>query len=191
MNYNYGITGDIASGKSTLSNFLKELGFKVIDADLISREVMEPGERGYELVRAAFPQAFSRGQLDRKKLGDIIFSSPYERKRLDSILHPLITEIMFERAGEGACFHDAPLLFEAGMDKNLKRIIYLSVDRDSQLDRIMRRDGLTEDQALSRMASFDYPREEKLRRSYVIENNGNLEELKEKLIIFLEEEGLI
>ena len=144
MKYNYGITGDIASGKSTLSSFLRELGFKVIDADQVSRELMEPEEKGYLLVKEAFPQAFSQGLLDRKKLGEIIFSSPCERKKLDAILHPLITEIMFERAGQDVSFHDAPLLFEAGMDKKLKRIIYLSVDRDNQLDRIMKRDGLSE-----------------------------------------------
>lgn len=191
MNSNYGITGDIASGKSTLSRMLIDMGFMVLDADLVSREVMEPGQRGYELVRENYPQAFDNDLLNRKKLADIIFTDPEERRRLDSLLHPLILEIMFDRARGNLAFHDAPLLFESGMDKHLKKVIYLAVDEDIQLERIMARDGLTRQEALKRMGSFDYPREEKLKRSYVIDNNGSIEELRRKLEIFLRQEGLV
>ncbi len=191
MKSRYGITGDIASGKSTLSGFLKEMGFRVLDADLISRELMQPGAEGFKEVKKAFPQAFKGEQLDRPRLAELIFTDPEKRRLLDRILHPLIISTMLERSDEGVSFHDGSLLFEAGMDSYLKKIIYVSVDEKIQLERIMKRDGLSEDQARARMASFDYPRDEKLKKSYLIENNGSLDELRSKLEVFLIQEGLI
>lgn len=191
MKYRFGITGDIASGKSTLSRFLMDMGFKVLDADLVSRELMEEGGEGYRKVKEVFPQAFSQGGLDRAKLAAIIFSDPKKRRLLDEILHPLIISTMLERAGQGVSFHDGSLLFEAGMDSYLDDIIFISIDEDLQLERLMKRDGLSEEEARKRMSSFDYPREEKLKRSYVIDNSGSVEDLKEKALVFLKKYGLV
>lgn len=191
MKSNYGITGDIASGKSTLSSYLKELGFKIIDADIVAREVMEPGGEGHKLVKKAFPEAFKGKNLIREKLASIIFSDKDKRRELDSLLHPLIIKTMLEKEGEGIHFYDAPLLFESGLDKYLKKVLYVAVDPEIQLDRLMKRDNITRKEALKKMAAFEFPREEKVRRSYVLENNASQEEFYEKIQSFLKEEDLI
>ncbi|HZK10309.1 MAG TPA: dephospho-CoA kinase [Clostridia bacterium] len=191
MKFNYGITGDIASGKSTLSSYLKELGFMVIDADLIAREVMEPGREGYFLVKKAFPEAFKEEKLQREILASIIYKDKKRRKELDKLLHPLIIKIMFKRGQGHIAFHDAPLLFESGMDKYLNKVLYLAVDKKTQLDRLIKRDGISKEEALKKMSAFDYPREEKLKKSYIIENNKSKEELYEKVRTFLQEENLL
>lgn len=191
MKSNYGITGDIASGKSTLSSYLKDLGFQIIDADLIAREVMKPGNEGYRRVLEAFPQAFQDGNLIRERLASIIFNDKKKRKELDSLLHPLIIEMMLQSVDKEPAFHDAPLLFESGLDQYLKKVIYVAIDPETQLLRLMKRDGISKKDALKKMAAFEYPREEKIKRSYVIENNGSLEDFHNKINIFLKEEELI
>lgn len=191
MKSSYGITGDIASGKTTLSHYLRRLGFTVIDADVIAREVMQPGQEGFLRVKEAFPQAFIGDVYQRDIMASIIFRDKEKRKELDQLLHPVIIRLMFQRAGEGIAFHDAPLLFESGMDKHLKKVIYVSVDPKIQLQRLMERDGLSRAEAQRRMAAFDFPREEKLKRSYVIENNGSHEQLYAKVNEFLKKEGLL
>lgn len=190
MRSNYGITGDIASGKSTLSAYLKKLGFTIIDADIVAREVMEPGHEGHKRVLEAFPEAFRGKELIREKLASIIFTNKEKRKELDSLLHPLIIDIMLQRVGEGIAFLDAPLLFESGLDKYLKKVLYVGVNSKTQLARLMKRDEISKKEALKKMAAFEFPREEKIKKSYVIENNGSLEEFYEKINTFLKEEAL-
>ncbi|NLY36649.1 MAG: dephospho-CoA kinase [Tissierellia bacterium] len=191
MKSSYGITGDIASGKSTLSAYLKDLGFQIIDADIIAREVMEPGNEGHLLVMKAFPEAFIGKELIREKLASIIYGDKKKRKELDQLLHPLIIRIMLERQGPGTIFHDAPLLYESGLDQYLKKVIYVAVDPKIQLERLMKRDGINSKEALKKMDAFEFPRDEKIKRSYVIENNESPEKFYEKIQIFLKEEGLI
>ena len=125
-----GLTGGIASGKSTISRFLSDAGAHVVDADKIAREVVKPGTPGYDAILAFFGRTIllPDGDIDRKRLGEIIFNEPDKKARLDAIVHPLV----FERSGEmiaqiatetpdAVVIMDVPLLMEADMEKTLKR----------------------------------------------------------------------
>ena len=191
MRSNYGLTGDIASGKSTVSRYLMKKGFTIVDADKIAREVVVPGEEGYLRLRKAFPNAFNEEMLDRQKLASIIYADPKERKRLNELLHPLIFKRMLKQAEGKVSFFDAPLLFEVGLDAHCKKILYVGVDSEVRLKRLMERDGLNMNEARKKMDAFDYPREEKIAKSIYIDNNGTKEELYKQINAFLKEEGLL
>ena len=191
MKSNYGITGDIASGKSTLSRYLKKLGFTIIDADQIARDVVEPGEEGHRRVKEVFPEVFQGEILDRGKLGKLIYQDPMKKQKLEEILHPLIIETMLQQAEGITAFFDAPLLFEAGLDKYCKKILYVGLDPDIQRQRLMERDEITEQEANKTMEAFVYPREEKIRNSIYLDNSSRREELYRQIESFLLEEGLL
>ncbi|BBO74315.1 dephospho-CoA kinase [Desulfosarcina widdelii] len=177
-----GLTGGIATGKSTVSNFLSEAGARIIDADKIAREVVEQGTPAYDEIRAFFGEEvlMPNGDIDRERLGDIIFNDSDKKKRLDAIVHPrvfersavLIAEIAASEP-DAVVILDIPLLLEANMDRDLTEVIVVYVPETMQLQRLMARDGIDEKAAMARIRS-QMPIEEKRKQATcVIDNSGS------------------
>lgn len=183
--YLIGLTGGIATGKSTVSKLFKEFGIEVIDGDQIAKEVVEPGKRAYTKILDAFgPEVFdSEGKLNREKLGQIIFNDSAKRKQLNSITHPEIYKTIAWRCvlrlwrRQKFIILDLPLLFETGIVTwILDHIIVARCSPDQQIDRLMVRSGYSEDEAISRINS-QMDLEEKCRRaSFIIDNSGTYDE---------------
>lgn len=156
-----GITGGIASGKSTVSLYLQELGFTIVDADLASRAVVEPGEEAYHQVVEAFGEdiLLTDGNIDRIKLGSIIFNDQEKRLLLNGIVHPAVRNWMRVKteaalsSGEETVFMDIPLLFESKLTFMVDKTLLIYVDEQVQLERLMNRNGLSETEALARINS--------------------------------------
>lgn len=154
-----GLTGGIASGKSTVSNMLKTKGFTIVDADIAARKVVEPGELAYEQIIEAFGEGILLQDLtlDRKKLGALIFADEALRMKLNSIVHPAVRAWMTrekDRAienGKKTVFLDIPLLFESRLTYMVERTILVYVDGETQLKRLMTRNGLSEKEAQMRI----------------------------------------
>lgn len=188
-----GLTGGIATGKSTVSSLLLKHGAYLIDGDRIAREVVEIGKPAYRQIIAHFGEGICQqdGTIDRKKLGRIVFADPHERKILESITHPYIFEEIRRRIHEAEearvrlIILDIPLLFETGLDKEADLTLLVDADEAEQVRRIMARDHLTEEEAKARIAS-QWPMEEKRKRAdYILSNRGNLEDLEREVEEFL------
>lgn len=178
-----GLTGGIASGKSTVSAYFAKLGVTIIDADLIAREVVEPGTEGFEAIKETFgTQVIAEdGSLDRKALGAIIFGDAEKRAQLNAIVHPAVGKRMIELAerakslGLKWVIYDAALLVEHGAHTWLPEIIVVSASRATQLQRIIQRDGLSADEASARIDS-QLPLQDKINvATHVIDNDGTLD----------------
>ncbi len=147
-----GLTGGIASGKSTVSNWLISQGYPVVDADIAARKVVEPGMPALREITEAFGPSilFEDGTLDRKKLGSIIFSDEEKRQTLNAIVHPAVREWMkleTERAfeeGASIVIMDIPLLFESKLTHMVGETVLVYVSLETQLKRLMERDGYSE-----------------------------------------------
>ncbi|KAM3302487.1 dephospho-CoA kinase [Capsicum chacoense] len=183
-----GLTGGIASGKSTVSNLFKAHGIPVVDADIVARNVLKKGTGGWKKVVAAFSEdiLLDNGEVDRAKLGQIVFAVPEKRQLLNRLLAPFISRgILMEVIklwikGCSIIVLDVPLLFEAKMDKWTKPIVVIWVDPETQLQRLMTRDGSTEEEAKSRInaqMSLDLKRS---KADIVIDNTSSLEALHEQ-----------
>ncbi|MFA8437877.1 dephospho-CoA kinase [Pueribacillus sp. YX66] len=189
-----GLTGSIATGKSTVAKMFKDLGIPVIDADKIAREVVEPGEEAYEQIIQQFGTniLFSDGTLDRKKLGSIVFQNEDKRETLNQIVHPAIQKKMdayknnYLQQGFKTIVLDIPLLFEGKRDRNeFDKILLVAVSEDIQLARLLERDKMGEEDARNRINS-QMPIKEKIPLAdAVIYNNGTLNETKEQLLRIL------
>ncbi len=182
--YIIGLTGSIASGKSTVSRILAECGAPVVDADLIARAVAERGEVGWQKIVEAFGKDVlqENGQLDRGKIGEMIFRDSAKRAELDSIMHPIILERMeaeiaaYEKQGEAIVILDIPLLLELGWQDKVSVVWLVAVSPDTQKKRLMARNNLTEDQAAVRIASQMSIEEKRRYADVIIDNDGTLEE---------------
>ena len=152
-----GLTGQIASGKSTVSAYLRQKGFAVVDADEIAHEVIRRGGRAYAAVVQQFGAEFvgAEGEIDRRKLGQAVFADPEKLAQLNAITHPCIcAEIRARLAAQrGTVFLDAPLLVQAGLDTLCGEIWQVTAAEDIRLGRIQVRDGLDADEARARMQS--------------------------------------
>ncbi|MGB9792847.1 MAG: dephospho-CoA kinase [Thermacetogeniaceae bacterium] len=178
-------TGGIASGKSLVSRFLKELGAIVIDADQIARDVVKVGSPAWRRIVQEFGEGICNpdGSLDRKKLGRIVFSDLNKLDKLNQITHPyIISEInrllddYREKFPEGVVVLDVPLLFEAGLERMVDEIWVVYVDHQTQLERLMNRDGFSAEEAMRRINS-QIPLEEKVKLAdHVIDNRGDPQE---------------
>jgi len=173
-----GLTGSIACGKSTVSGFLRENGYTVIDADAISHALTAPGGAALPAIREAFGDGVFTGEcLDRRALGSLVFADSQKRAQLNAILHPMILSAIYAALEESDApdtlvFADVPLLYECGMEDHFDRIWVVAAQEETQLDRLMMRDHLTKDEAISRIRS-QMPLEEKCRRAdSVIHTDG-------------------
>ncbi len=180
-----GLTGGIASGKSTVGRQLVELGCRLVDADVLAREVVAPGEPAWRAIVETFGSDVTMpdGQLDRKRLGALVFADPARRKVLEAITHPAIMArrqaILDAWAAEGfngIVVLDIPLLIEIGAAAHVDRVVLVYAERDVQLERLMARDGFDRAEAERRVAS-QMPLAEKVRHAhYVIDSSGMREE---------------
>ncbi|WNB93177.1 dephospho-CoA kinase [Bacillus sp. NEB1478] len=184
-----GLTGGIATGKSTASHILSEQGIPIIDADLIAKEVVMPGKEAYEQIVAFFGKEIllEDRTLNRAKLGEIIFNDDEKRARLNEIVHPAVRQEMkkqaknHQNAGNKIVIMDIPLLFESKLTHMVDETWLIYAAPETQLKRLMERNGYTEEQALSRIHSQMPIEDKKGLADVVIPNNGTLLELEEKL----------
>ena len=184
-----GLTGGIACGKSTASAYLKELGACIVDTDGISRATTKKGGKGYYAVLEHFGRdlLLENGEIDRRKLGGIVFADEKKRQELNALIHPIVIEESKEQmqaardAGYNVCILDVPLLFESGMETLCDETWLVYVPREEQIRRINERDGLDEKAAAARIDS-QMPLEEKMRRAdRAIDTSGTIEETQAKL----------
>ena len=182
-----GLTGGVASGKSTVSAYLAELGAIVIDADLLAREVVAPGTDGLAEVVAAFgPDVLAPdGSLDRPALGSIVFADEGRRRILERIIHPRVRDRSREieaTAPPGAVVvHDIPLLAETGQADRFDAVIVVDVPVEVQVARMIELRGMLGDDARARLAAQASREQRRAIATYVIENTGSLEELRARV----------
>ena len=188
--YRIGLTGSIATGKSTVTNMLKELGAFVIDCDKTARDVVAPGTRGLAKIEAAFGKdaIAADGSMDRVYIGDLVFRNPEMKKRLENILFPLIFEALdkellrLEREGATpVVFLDMPLLYEVKYDSYVDEVWLVYVPFEVQLSRLMKRNGYTKEEALLRIHSQISVDKKKSLAQQVIDNSGTLEDTKKQV----------
>jgi dephospho-CoA kinase len=185
-----GLTGGIASGKSSVAAILRELGFTVLDADALGHQLMEPAQAAYDEILTEFGAHLVTADelIDRRKLGAVVFSDPAKLARLNAILHPRIRKSMldkfaaWQRAGDrDVVFVEAALLVEAGFDKELDGLVVTWSKPEQQIQRLVAR-GLTETEALRRISAQLAP-DEKLRHAkYPIDCSGTIESTREQVL---------
>lgn len=183
-----GLTGGIASGKSTVSGFLRELGAAVLDADEIAREVVEPGTPALEDIARRFPGVLGPdGRLDRTRLGERIFQSSQERTALNAIVHPRIQQAVLEKTqalaeqGVSLVIYDAPLLIENRLHEALDGVILVEIPPELQIARLMARNALTRAQAEERLAAQMPLAEKRRHATWIIDNSGDVAKTREQV----------
>ena len=183
-----GITGGIASGKSTVTDFLRQQGYQVIDADQVVHELQELGGRLYEALLSAFGSAILQedGRLDRPKLGAMIFGDPELLAQSSQIQNQIIREELADRRDllaetEDFFFMDLPLLFELQYEDWFDQIWLVDVTKETQLSRLMTRNGLSQEEAAKRIAAQLSLQEKRKRADVLIDNNGSLEETRQQI----------
>lgn len=177
-----GLTGGIGTGKSTVSKILSAEGFKIIDADLVSRDVLEKNPRILDIIRTQFGSGFFdwRGEFRRKEFGNHIFRFPKQRIKYEGIIIPYIKEEIeteferYEKKGEKIVILDAPTLIENNLHLEMDYVILVVADNSVQIQRIIRRDKLTKSDAVSRINSQMPVEQKKEFANILIDNNGDL-----------------
>ena len=186
-----GLTGNIASGKSTVAAFLRRSGALIIDADQIAHDVVAPGQPALEEIRRHFGDDMltPEGSLNREKLGRMVFEDPDARRRLEAIVHPRVSaEIdrqmvrIAEHHPDAVVIMDIPLLFETGRTEGLTDIIVVDTPEPIQLQRLIQRNGLSPAEAKARMASQMPLKEKVARATMVIDNSGTLAETERQTL---------
>ena len=186
----YGLTGGTGSGKSTVADYLRELGYEVVDCDQIARQATAIGSPLLDDLAAEFGMEIidENGELIRKKLGSIVFGNEERLSKLNEMMRSALDE-RFRAALDAACakrlyskvFFDAPVLFETNREHFVDRVWVVAADREARIQRIMKRDGVSREEVEKRMAS-QLPDDEKCARAdLVIYNDGTIEDLKEKV----------
>ena len=182
-----GLTGGVASGKSTVAAILESLGAVVVDADQLAREVVRPGTPGLAAVLEAFgPDLLAGdGSLDRPALGKVVFSDERARRRLEGILHPLIraraAEIEAEAGPDAVVVHDIPLLAETGQAAGFDAVLVVDVPVPTQIERMVADRGMSREDAEARVAA-QASREDRLAvATYVVDNTGTREDLRDRV----------
>ncbi len=182
-----GLTGGVASGKSTVAALLRELGAVVVDSDVLAREVVEPGTPGLAAVVEAFgPDVLTAdGTLDRPALGAVVFGDEAARRRLEAILHPLIRARAAEleaAAPEGTVVvHDIPLLVETGQARRFDAVLVVDVPVETQVERMVRDRGMSREDALARVAAQADRAQRLAAATHVVDNTGTREDLRDRV----------
>lgn len=190
-----GLTGGIATGKSTVAGLLRENGLQVLDADQLAHQAIEPGGPAYAAVIREFGPDIVKANrsIDRKQLGKIVFKDPERRRRLEELVHPSVIKaieaaIARHRAGgaEQPLVVEVPLLFEVGLAGLFDRVLMVSMAPEVQRRRLQQRDKLSNEEIETRIASQMPLTEKEARADYVIFNNGSLDELRRQAVNFLQ-----
>ena len=193
MTYILGLTGGIATGKSTVSRYFSDNGYAVVDADVVARRVVEPGTEGLANIVAQFGTEIIQtdGTLNREKLGAMIFADAKKRETLNSLLSDLIRRAIMAdtatlvNANQPLIVLDIPLLYEAGYETHCDAVMVVYTTEAVQLERLMARNNLTEEEALNRIASQEPIETKKDRADIVIDNNGPLNHTYEQVETWL------
>ncbi len=193
--YIVGLTGGIATGKSTVTNVLKEAGIKVIDADIISHKILEPYKEGWYEVVGYFGNDYINEDytVNRKKLADRVFNNAEDLMKINSLLHPIIIEKIkdivneYENDGIKLVFIDAPLLFETGIDDDCDEVWLLVCGIDEQIRRVMERDNLKYEQAEKIIRNQMPDAEKRLKATRVIDTSDKLENTIRHIKVLMEE----
>lgn len=193
-----GLTGSIASGKSTVAKMLEEMNFPIVDADQVARVVVEPGKPALQEIIEQFGEEIllEDGSLNRQKLGDIIFHNPSKRAILNNIMHPAIRKEMLSQRdywieqGAEVVIMDIPLLFESKLQHFVEKILVVSVLEDTQLTRLMERNQLSEEDAKARISSQLPLSVKEAGADAVIYNNDSIDKTKEQLLYILKQWGI-
>ncbi|EOD8573731.1 dephospho-CoA kinase [Staphylococcus aureus] len=193
-----GLTGGIASGKSTVSELLSVFGFKVVDADKAAREAVKKGSKGLAQVREVFGDETidENGEMNRRYMGDLVFNHPEKRLELNAIIHPIVRDIMEEEKQEYLkqgynVIMDIPLLFENELENTVDEVWVVYTSESIQMDRLMQRNNLSLEDAKARVYSQISIDKKSRMADHVIDNLGDKLELKQNLERLLEEEGYI
>jgi dephospho-CoA kinase len=184
-----GLTGGIASGKSYVRARFEALGVATIDADVLARDAVMPGSPGLQWIVERFGAGIldASGALDRRAMGTLVFGDPESRRALEGIIHPSVRQALdrwFQALPRSRPFGiaDVPLLYETGLQQDYARIIVTACESETQLRRLMARNGLTKAEAMQRMAA-QWPLAEKVRRAdYVIRTDGTLDQTAEQVV---------
>jgi len=188
-----GLTGGIATGKSTATEMLRRRGYLVVDADEIAKQALQQGRPELKQVIQIFGQEYLKpdGSLDRKKLAERVFSNLTEKEKLEKIVHPFVqVEVARQKKeakekGTAIVFYDVPLLFEKKLESQFDLILLIAADESIQIERLKKRDGLTFEESKLRLKN-QLPMSEKRKKSnYIIENNSDLSNLEKQVDIFL------
>ena len=184
-----GLTGGIASGKSTVAAILRRLGASIVNADELSREVVQPGQDAWNEITKSFGSDILQEDmtLDRKKLRKIVFDNPEARKKLEAIIHPRVRALAEKRiselaaAGSSVIVYEVPLLFEAQIHLWLRPVILVACNVETQRKRLLERDHLTKLEAQQHLDAQMSLEEKRKLADYVIENDGALEDLEQQV----------
>jgi dephospho-CoA kinase len=180
-----GLTGGIASGKSTVSRIFASFGAKVLDADEVAREVLLPGQPAWTKLRRAFGQEFfhSDGTVKRKQLRKLVFADPEKRSQLNAIVHPEVmkeinrrSEILSSSVQTGVLLVDVPLLLEVEVANRFDKVVVVYVSKSVQVNRLQQRDGISEEEAKQALKAQMALSKKVEQADYVIDNSGTLEE---------------
>ncbi len=187
-----GITGGIGAGKSIVSSILESMGYCVLKSDLVAKEIMQSNNEVKKKIIEAFGnEAYIDGKLNTKYLAEKVFSSKENVEKINSIVHPFTIKKNLEQAKKefqksDIVFIESPLIYEAKIEKYFDYVILIYSDEKSRIKRVMERDKVTEEKVRQRM-QFQIPDEKKKDRAdFIIENNSNIEELKNKLNFVLQ-----
>lgn len=187
------ISGNIASGKSTVQNILSSIGYKVIDTDIIAENLRKDFCAEIVNVFSGIDILSENGEISRRKLGNVIFNDKNLKEKLEKFMHPKIRNEVFKffdaHKDEKFVFVGIPLLFETGMDKDYDKIIFVHTDDEIRLERLIKRNGYTLEYAKKRIESQMPQNEKELKSDYVINNNGSVEELRSQILEILSKLG--
>ncbi|WP_282804893.1 dephospho-CoA kinase [Lactobacillus isalae] len=197
MTYFLGLTGGIASGKSTADDFFKKKNIPIIDSDLIAHQIMEVGQSGYNAVVACFGTNILNDDqtINRRQLGEIVFNDKAKLKKLNDLTHPLVHQEIkrqmehYSLEKEKLVVIDVPLLFESGFESLCDGVLVISISPELQIKRLMKRNNFTKKEALARINNQMPLREKEKRATYVVANTGTIGDLEKKLSDLLQEIG--
>ncbi len=179
-----GLTGGIGAGKSEVARIFEELGAYVVDTDELAREAVAPNSDGLLAIAHAWPNAVRGGTLDRAALAEVVFVDAKARQRLNEIVHPFVRRLALEREanakGAPIIVHIVPLLFETGYVELVDASVVVIAPDDQRIARVVARDHTDEAHVRARMAAQIDPEEARTRADYAIENDGNLDHLREQ-----------